>query len=212
MLTHYLGRAFNWTVTRIVPALARTGVHPNLLTALGLFANLWASVCFASGSFVAAGGFMLLAAFFDGVDGPVARAQGRTTKFGEFFDSIIDSYSDLILFLGLLVYYARVNRFFYAVLVCVGMAGSVMLNYARARAESLIPDAPLGFWERPERIVLMILGGLSNRMAPVLWVLAVGPNASVVRRILHTRRLMRAGATDAASETSSAKRASAVGA
>lgn len=192
MLTRYLGRAFNWTVNRIVPLLARTGVHPNLLTALGLFTNLWAGVCFAGGRFALAGGLMLLAAFFDGVDGPVARAQGRATKFGQFFDSIIDSYSDLILFLGLLVYYARVNRFFYAVLVCVAMAGAVMVSYARARAESLIPDASLGFWERPERIVLMILGGLSNRMAPVLWLLAVGPNASVVQRILHTRKRMRA--------------------
>jgi CDP-diacylglycerol--glycerol-3-phosphate 3-phosphatidyltransferase len=198
MLTRSMGRTFGWTFDRIVPALARTGVHPNLLTALGLVANLWAAVSFATGSFVAAGGLMILAAAFDSVDGPVARAQGRPTKFGEFFDSIIDSYSDLILFLGLLVYYARVNRFVYAVLVCVAMAGSVMVSYARARAESLLPDAKMGFWERPERLALMILGALANRMAPALWVLAVGPNMGVVQRILRTRRLIRSGLDEAA--------------
>jgi len=130
---------------------------------------------------------------FDMTDGRVARAQGRVTTFGGFFDSVIDRYSDLGLYLGLLVYYARVNRFFYAILVGVAMAGSVMVSYARARAESLIPSCKAGFWERPERIVLLILGALKNRMAPALWLLAIGPNISVIQRIVHTWNEIQAG-------------------
>jgi len=73
------------------------------------------------------------------------------------------------------------------------MAGSVMVSYARARAESLIPSCKAGFWERPERIVLLILGALGNRMAPALWLLAIGPNISVVQRIVHTWNEIQAG-------------------
>ncbi len=193
MLTSAIGRACRWLLDKIVHALASTGVHPNLLTFIGLIINLWAALLFAAGRFVAAGGVMFLAGVFDLVDGRVARAQGRVTKIGGFFDSVIDRYSDLVLFLGLLVYYARVNRFFYAVLVGVAMSGSVMVSYARARAESLIPTCRVGFWERPERLVLMILGAVGNRMAPVLWLLAIGPNISVVHRILHTWKQAQAG-------------------
>lgn len=178
---------------KIVHGLAATGIHPNVLTFAGLVINLWAAVLFARGKFPAAGGVMILAGVFDMVDGRVARAQGRVTKFGAFLDSVIDRYSDLILFLGLLVYYARVNRFQYAILVGVAMAGSVMVSYTRARAESLIPICKAGFWERPERIVLMILGALGERMAPTLWLLAIGPNITVVQRIVYTWKETKAG-------------------
>lgn len=193
MVTRKIGEAGRWLLYKVVDLLAATGVPPNVLTFAGLVINLWAAVLFAAGRFPAAGGTMLLAGVFDMVDGRVARAQGRVTKFGAFFDSVIDRYSDLVLFLGLLVYYARINRFAYAVLVGVAMAGSVMVSYTRARAESLIAECKAGFWERPERIVLMILGALGNRMAAALWLLAIGPNITVIHRIVHTWREMRAG-------------------
>jgi CDP-diacylglycerol--glycerol-3-phosphate 3-phosphatidyltransferase len=193
MLTRTIGEACGRLLDKIVGVLAASGVNPNVLTFTGLVINIWAAVLFAAGRFPAAGGVMLLAGLFDMVDGRVARAQGRVTRFGAFFDSVIDRYSDLVLFLGLLVYYARINRFAYAVLVGVAMAGSVMVSYTRARAESLIPECKAGFWERPERIVLMILGALGKRMAPVLWLLAIGPNITVIHRIIHTWREMQAG-------------------
>ena len=74
------------------------------------------------------------------------------------------------------VYYARVNRFMYAVLAGAAMAGAVMVSYATARAESLVPKSEVGFWDRPERLALMILGALVNRMPIALWILAIGPN------------------------------------
>ncbi len=193
MLTERIGRALRWPLYAIVDVLAVTGMHPNLLTFIGFLVNIWACVLFAKGMFFRAGLVMILAGVFDMVDGRVARAQGRVTKFGGFFDSVIDRNSDLILYIGLLIYYAKVDRQFYAVLVGVAMAGSVMVSYTRARAESLIPECKAGFWERPERIVLLILGALSNRMAPALWLLAIGSNITVIQRIRFTWRQMAAG-------------------
>jgi CDP-diacylglycerol--glycerol-3-phosphate 3-phosphatidyltransferase len=123
------------------------------------------------------------------VDGRVARQTDQVTIFGAFFDSVIDRYSDVVLFFGLLVYYARANRFFYVVLVAFVMVTSLMVSYTRARAEALIGQCKVGFMERPERIVLVILGALFNRwgvMAPVLWILAVLSTITVIHRITYT--------------------------
>jgi phosphatidylglycerophosphate synthase len=188
MLTRTIGRYVSWPVDGVAALLAPTGIPPNVITWCALVANLWAGMLFAAGRFRAAGGMMLLAGFCDLVDGPVARRQNRVSLFGAFLDSILDRYSDLILFLGLLVYYAQVNRFLYAVLAGASMAGAVMVSYAKARAESLVPTTEIGFWERPERLVLMIVAALANRMEIALWILAIGPNITVIHRIVHTWR------------------------
>src|SRR5215468_11889666 len=186
MLTRTIGRYVSWPVDGIAALLAPTGIPPNVITWCALIANLWAGMFFAAGRFRAAGGMMMLAGLCDLLDGPVARRQNRVSLFGAFLDSILDRYSDLILFLGLLVYFAQVNRFMYAVLAGASMAGAVMVSYAKARAESLLRPEEIGFWERPERLVLMIVGALSNRMEVVLWILAIGPNITVIHRIVHT--------------------------
>jgi CDP-diacylglycerol--glycerol-3-phosphate 3-phosphatidyltransferase len=90
------------------------------------------------------------------------------------------------LFFGLLVYYARTNRFLYVVLAAFVMVSSVMVSYTRARAESLIESCKVGFMERPERIVLIIIGALFNRMAPVLWICAVISTVTVIHRVVYT--------------------------
>jgi CDP-diacylglycerol--glycerol-3-phosphate 3-phosphatidyltransferase len=123
------------------------------------------------------------------VDGRVARRNNQVTVFGSFFDSVIDRYSDVVLFFGLLVYYGRINRFRYVVLVAFVMVTSLMVSYTRARAEALIGSCKVGFMERPERIVLVILGALFNHwgvMAPVLWVLAVLSTITVIHRVQYT--------------------------
>src|SRR5580700_401258 len=186
MLTRTIGRFISWPVDRFAALLAPTGIPPNLITWLALVLNLWAGILFAAGRFAAAGGMMLLAGLCDLLDGPVARRQNRVSLFGGFLDSILDRYADLILFLGILVYYARVNRFMYAVLAGAAMAGSVMVSYAKARAESLVPTSEVGFWDRPERLALMILGAIANRMPIALWILAVGPNLTVIHHIINT--------------------------
>ena len=179
----------------IVRGLALTHISPNVLTFLGLVINIIAAILFGYATpsnqprlFFYAGLVIIGAGIFDMVDGRVARATNQVTAFGAFFDSVIDRYSDVALFFGLLVYYARANHFFYLVMVAVVMTSSVMVSYTRARAESLIGSCKVGFMERPERIVLVILGALFNRMAPVLWVIAVLSTITVIHRISHTYR------------------------
>src|SRR5262245_59146501 len=181
-----LGTAGRLILDSIVNLLAAFNVNPNLLTLIGLVINIFAAVLFAKGMFTLAGLVVLFAGIFDMVDGEVARRTGKVTKFGAFFDSVIDRYSDVVLLLGLVVWYAKLDRIFYAGLVVMSLIGSIMTCYTRARAESLIPACKVGFLERPERIVLMIIGALSNRMGAAMWVMAVLSNWTVSQRIWST--------------------------
>ena len=186
--TRAIGLACDKVIVLIVRGLALSRIHPNVLTFIGLLINAAGAWLLARGRFFAAGLVIMLAGIFDMVDGRVARETRQVTAFGGFFDSVVDRYSDLVLLMGLLVYYASINRFFYVVLTAVVMTGSVMVSYTRARAECVIPKCKAGFMERPERIVLLIIGALFNRMAQVLWVIAVLANITVIHRMLHTWR------------------------
>jgi CDP-diacylglycerol---glycerol-3-phosphate 3-phosphatidyltransferase len=194
--TGTFGRGSRVVLYAIVRGLALTKISPNVLTFIGLVINVVAAMLFgyASGDdhwrmFLYAGLVIIGAGIFDMVDGRVARATNQVTIFGGFFDSVIDRYSDVALFFGLLVYYARASRFFYIGLVAFVMVSSLMVSYTRARAESLIGSCKVGFMERPERIVLIIIGALFEKwgaMAPVLWVLALLSTITVIHRIAYT--------------------------
>ena len=185
-ITRGIGWFFGRIINGIVSALALSRVHPNVLTFVGLLINIWAAFLFGAGKFLTGGFVVIGAGLFDMVDGRVARATDRVTRFGGFFDSVLDRYSDLALYVGLLVYYASINRFGYIVLTAIVMTGSVMVSYVRARAECTIPKCKVGFLERPERIVLIIIGALFDRMAAVLWVIAVLSNLTVLHRMIYT--------------------------
>ncbi len=184
--TRVIGIACGAVIDRIVRWLALSRIHPNALTFIGLLINIYAAWLLSQGKFRWAGLVVIGAGLFDMVDGRVARASNQVTRFGGFFDSVVDRYSDLALFMGLLVYYASINRFFYIVLTAIVMTGSVMVSYTRARAENVIPKCKVGFLERPERIVLIIIGALFDRMAPVLWVIAFFSNLTVIHRMIYT--------------------------
>ncbi len=193
--TSGVGRACGVLLDAIVRLLALSRINPNVLTLMGLVVNTYAAFLFgyANGDnqrrmFFYAGLVIIGSGFFDLVDGRVARASNKVTRFGGFFDSIVDRYSDASLFFGLLVYYARGNRFFYVVLAALAMISAIMVSYARARAESLIGACRVGFMERPERLVLLIIGALFNVMAPVLWVIAVLSTITVIHRVIYTWR------------------------
>jgi len=181
-----LGTGGSWILGSIVNLLAALRVQPNILTLIGLFINIFASVLFAKGMFTWAGLVVLFAGIFDMVDGEVARRTGRVTRFCAFFYSLIDRYSDMILFLGLVVWYAKLDKILYAALVVISLIGSIMTSYTRARAESLIPACKVGFLERPERIVLLIIGSLTNRLGAAMWVMAILSNWTVSQRIWYT--------------------------
>jgi len=186
--TGTIGSGFSKVLSSLVRLLTLSGIHPNVLTLIGLVVNGVAAWILARGEFLYGGLIILSAAIFDLTDGAVARSANKVTRFGAFLDSVMDRYSDLILLTGLLVHYARIERFSYIVLTAVVMTGTVLVSYSRARAENLIPNCKVGFMERPERIVLLIIGALFNRMAPVLWVMAVLSNVTVIHRIVHTWR------------------------
>jgi len=184
--TGAIGLACNKVILLIVRGLALSRIHPNVLTFLGLLINVGAAWLLAVGQFRWAGAVIIGAGLFDMVDGRVARETNRVTRFGGFFDSVLDRYSDLGLLVGLLVWYGSINRPSYVVLTAVAMMGSVMVSYTRARAENSIPTCKVGFMERPERVVLMIIGALFNKEAQVLWVIAVLSNLTVIHRMIFT--------------------------
>ena len=187
-ITGRIGARGKRIVDSIVRGLSRFHVSPNLLTFIGLLINIFAAVLFAKNLLFWAGLVVIFAGVFDIVDGEVARLTNKATKFGAFFDSVIDRYSDLLLLLGIMLWYGKMDRMFYVALTGLVLIGSVMTSYTRARAESLIPQCKVGFLERPERIVLLIIGALSNRMAAVLWVMAILSNWTVSQRIWYTWR------------------------
>src|SRR5216684_6826632 len=184
--TRAIGLSCGKIIELIVRALALSRIHPNVLTFLGLLINIVAAFLLAAGHFQAAALVVIGAGLFDMVDGRVARETNRVTRFGGFFDSVLDRYSDLALLVGMLVWYGSINRPFYVVLTALVMTGSVMVSYTRARAENSIPTCKVGFMERPERVVLFIIGALFDRMAPVLWVIAVLSNLTVIDRMIYT--------------------------
>jgi CDP-diacylglycerol--glycerol-3-phosphate 3-phosphatidyltransferase len=193
MVTAQIGDAFARPVDALVRAFAR--FSPDVLTITGLVLNGLACAFFAfaggkgwsSPHLLRVGAVVALAAaIFDMLDGRVARLRGRETKFGAFLDSTMDRYSDMVLYMGLMILYARLDKTPHMVLVWVAAFGSFMTSYARARAESLIPRCTVGLLERPERIVLLILGGLLNRMVGALWLIAVFSNVTAVQRVVYT--------------------------
>jgi CDP-diacylglycerol---glycerol-3-phosphate 3-phosphatidyltransferase len=184
--TRAIGVACNQVILLIVRGLALSRIHPNVLTFLGLVINIVAAWMLAIGQFRWGGAVIIGAGLFDMVDGRVARETNRVTRFGGFFDSVLDRYSDLGLLVGMLVWYGSINRPFYVVMTALAMTGCVMVSYTRARAENSIPTCKVGFMERPERVVLMIIGALFDKMAPVLWVIAVLANLTVVHRMVFT--------------------------
>jgi CDP-diacylglycerol--glycerol-3-phosphate 3-phosphatidyltransferase len=192
-ITYWIGEGAGWLLHHVVTGLAATGLTPNVFTFLGLGVNSAAAALFAMGLFRQAAGVLFLAGFLDMADGQVARRVGQVTAFGGYLDSTLDRYSDLALYMGLVVHYTLIGRTFYMALAAVAMASSFMVSYSRARAESLIPSCKVGFMERPERLVLLLIGGALVRMAPVLWVIATISTITVVHRVVYTWQELRAG-------------------
>jgi CDP-diacylglycerol--glycerol-3-phosphate 3-phosphatidyltransferase len=164
----------------------RLRIHPNVLTVIGVLINVAAAWALAFGRFVSAGVFMILANIFDFIDGKVAHITNTVSRFGAFWDSTLDRFSDIALFLGLIYLYANLRRTDYVMVAALAMMFSIMTSYARARAESLIDKCKVGFMERPERIVLFMIGAFTDRMAAVLWVILILSIVTVANRIHYT--------------------------
>src|SRR5262245_7743336 len=172
-------------------ALLAVRLRPNHLTLMGLGVSLLAAAAFIAGRTRWAGVLLIVAGLFDLLDGSLARASGQVTPFGAFLDSVIDRYSDLVVLLGIVVLFARTPNERGALVAMAGLVGSVMVSYTKARAESIGVPCTIGFMERPERMLCLIVGALTDLLEPALWVLAVLANVTAVQRILFTRRSTR---------------------
>jgi CDP-diacylglycerol--glycerol-3-phosphate 3-phosphatidyltransferase len=187
-LTGFIGSVCMLPLRLIINAAVALRIHPNVLTFVGVLINVAAACALALGRFVTAGVIMIVANIFDFIDGKVAQEAQLASKFGGFWDSVIDRFSDIALFIGLIYLYSENGRTDYVMIAALAMLFSIMTSYTRARAESLIPKCKVGFLERPERIVLFMIGAFTNRMAAVLWVILVLSIVTVADRIFYTWR------------------------
>ena len=186
--TGVVGKACSFPLRAIIAACVALGISPNVLTFVGMVVNITAAWLLGVGLFRTAGFVMLAANIFDYIDGKVARERNRETAFGAFWDSVMDRFSDITLFIGLIYLYAKLGRVDYVIVTALAMMFSVMTSYTRARAESIIEKCKVGFMERPERIVLFMIGAFTNRMAAVLWVILILSIVTVADRIYLTWR------------------------
>jgi CDP-diacylglycerol---glycerol-3-phosphate 3-phosphatidyltransferase len=185
-VTGAIGAAFMFPLRAIINASVALGIHPNVLTLIGVLINVLAGFALALDMFITAGVIMIVANIFDFIDGKVAHITGTQSRFGAFWDSTLDRFSDLALFTGLIWLYADLGRNGYVLIATLALIFSIMTSYARARAESLIEKCKVGFMERPERIVLFMIGAFTDRMAGVLWVILVLSIITVSNRIYYT--------------------------
>jgi CDP-diacylglycerol--glycerol-3-phosphate 3-phosphatidyltransferase len=189
--TGAIGAACMFPLRAIIRICVALRIHPNILTFVGVLVNVLAAVQLGLGNFRLAGAIMIVANIFDFIDGKVAVELGEVSAFGAFWDSVIDRFSDISLFIGLIYLYSTLGRTGYVMIAALAMMFAIMTSYTRARAESLIPKCKVGFMERPERIVLFMIGAFTNRMAAVLLVIGVLSVVTVVDRIYHTWRELR---------------------
>src|SRR3954469_15369310 len=156
--TGAIGAACMWPLRGIINLCVAWRVHPNTLTLIGVLINVGAAWALGFGRFRLAFVIMLVANIFDFIDGKVAHILGLQSEFGAFWDSTLDRFSDLALLTGLIFLYSKLGRSDYVMVAALALIFSIMTSYARARAESMVKRCKVGFMERPERIVLFMIG------------------------------------------------------
>jgi CDP-diacylglycerol--glycerol-3-phosphate 3-phosphatidyltransferase len=184
--TGAIGAICMFPLRAIIAVCVKLRIHPNVLTFIGVVINVMAAWALALGRFMLAFVIMLVANIFDFIDGKVAHELQLQSKFGAFWDSTLDRFSDLALLTGLIFLYSRLGRSDYVLVAALTLIFSIMTSYARARAESLVEKCKVGFMERPERIVLFMIGAATNRMAGVLWVILALSVLTVANRMYYT--------------------------
>ena len=184
--TGIIGTICWFPLKAIIALCVALRIHPNVLTLVGVIINIGAAWALGFNRFVLAGVVMICANIFDFIDGKVAYELKLESRFGAFWDSTLDRFSDLALLTGLIYLYSSLGRTDYVMWASLTLIFSIMTSYARARAESLVTKCKVGFMERPERIVLFMIGAFTNRMAGVLWVILSLSVLTVANRIYYT--------------------------
>ena len=169
--------------------LERTGISPNALTLIGFFLTVVVAGVLATGQLLWGGLLLIFAALFDTLDGALARHAGKTSVFGAFLDSVMDRFSESVTLVALIWYFSgQAEGRIPVILLAVTIVGSLMVSYTRARAEAVNIECKEGFFQRTERIIVLILGLVTGWMLPVLWILAIFTNFTAVQRIYDVYR------------------------
>jgi CDP-diacylglycerol--glycerol-3-phosphate 3-phosphatidyltransferase len=187
MLPYWLDIKIRQLTGKLVSkTLSRTALSANELTLLSFVLNLGAVWLLAAGVFFWAGCLILFASCFDMLDGALARAKNEESRFGSFLDSTLDRYSESLIFFGLLLYYHQVApKSQEILLIYAAITGSLLVSYVRARAESKNFDCKVGVLERPERIIIITFGLITNWMYIVLWILAILTHVTAIQRFIY---------------------------
>ncbi|MBU1261864.1 CDP-alcohol phosphatidyltransferase family protein [bacterium] len=182
-----VGRRYSVALLRPVVVLLNTfKVSCDALSLIGLFWAVAAGFFFAKGNLLAGGLLIIVSGIFDLMDGELARFSHKETRFGAFLDSSLDRYGDAAILCGI-IYHFRFSSI-YLVLGLATLVGAFLTSYTRARAEAFIDKCSVGLIERPERLILIILGGLFQGMEWVLWLLAILGNLTVIQRIIYIKK------------------------
>jgi phosphatidylglycerophosphate synthase len=185
-----LGDRLDGWIHAALPFLFRRPMNPNFLTVTGALVSIVAAVAFARGSFLAAGILVLAGGFFDLIDGVVARHHGISTRFGAFLDSTLDRLVDMVLLLGIAMYFAQTGRPGGVLLAGTALVSTVLVSYSKACAERFVPPVTVGVLERGERVGILAAGGIFGLLVPALWVVAIGSTITVIQRFVHVHREM----------------------
>jgi len=188
-LSDFLRKIFKNVLNPIGSFLNKLGITPNMMTLLGLVGNIFAAVFLTNGKFVTGGIIILALGPFDALDGTMARLRGEPTRFGGFVDSVTDRYSELFILGGVLIYFLHQQNDTAVILTYLSAAGSVLVSYIRARAESLGFDAKVGLMTRVERVIILSVFFILNLPEVALWILAIFTNFTALQRIWHVRKL-----------------------
>ncbi|MFZ5519542.1 MAG: CDP-alcohol phosphatidyltransferase family protein [Candidatus Zhuqueibacterota bacterium] len=182
-------------IAPVINFFIKRRLNPNHFTTIGLIVSIFAAYLFGSGRLRWGGLVMLIGGLFDVIDGRVARATNRVTKFGALYDSTLDRYSEVMIFFGLAYYFVTVPwqsgdinvSLIAAIAVSVAIGGSIMTSYVRARAEGLGLECKVGVMQRTERVLFISLGALIHNVALVvaIFLVAIFSNITAIQRVYH---------------------------
>ena len=186
LLPHSVPPSISRPVAR---AVARTGITPNQVTALGFAGNVVAGALVGYGHFILGALLMILGGVLDLIDGALARLTQRSTAFGEVFDAVMDRYSEGVVLFGLLIWEMNHGHQVESALIFATVAGSFLVSYTRARAEVIRMDVKEGLFTRAERVFLLavalLLSGVPHLLLAILWLLAVLTNLTACQRLFY---------------------------
>lgn len=192
MISEAIGRGALALKARMAAGVMRLGIPPNVLTLSSLVPMVLGAWNLGHGHLGTAGLWILAGGTLDLIDGAVARASGKTSAFGGVLDSVVDRASDTLVYVGAAYYFYERGESVQVVLTTAALGGALAVSYARARAENVISDCRVGFTERGERLVLMILGLFLDRLAQAVLLLAFLSWLTTVQRLLHAYRVISA--------------------